>query len=168
MGILLQIHNFRAWRLPSWPRQLKKMNFHPDVRPVKIEECVKTHYFCWQNSSRPLTVLPNMQKSSNFEALFKNDVCSCAFSPLPFSTFSPLPFHLNYSLTARSGCHRTFVSTLFLCKKCLKFSSTLQPMGVDSSGGPNFRAYRFVENNPFLASGFGLHVIRCYRSAYGG
>ena len=75
------------------------------------------------------------------------------FSTLPFSIFSPLPFALNYSLTARSGRHTTFASTLFLCRKCLKFPSTLQSMRFDSSGNPNFRAYRFVEMPP-LASGF--------------
>ena len=75
------------------------------------------------------------------------------FSNLPFSIFSPLPFTLNYSLTARSGRHTTFASTLFLCRKCLKFPSTLQSMRFDSSGGANFRAYRFVEMPP-LASGF--------------
>ena len=31
----------------------------------------------------------------------------------------------------------------------MKFPSTLQSMRFDSSGGPNFRAYRFVENAPF-------------------
>ena len=71
------------------------------------------------------------------------------FSTLPSSIFSPLPFVLNYSWTARSGRHTTFASTLFLCRKCLKFPSTLQSMRFDSSGYPNFRAYRFVENAPF-------------------
>ena len=78
------------------------------------------------------------------------------FSTLPFSIFSPLPFTLNYSLTARSGRHTTFASTLFLCRKCLKFPSTLQSMRFDSSGGANFRAYRFVENAPF-----GFWILAC-------
>ena len=73
-----------------------------------------------------------------------------------FSTFSPLPLDLNYSLTARSGRHTTFASTLFLCRKCLKFPSTVQPIGVDSSGDANFCAYRFVENAPF-----GFWILAC-------
>ena len=80
------------------------------------------------------------------------------FSTLPFSIFSPLPFALNYSLTARSGRHKTFASTLFLCRKCLKFPSTLQSMRFDSSGNPNFRAYRFVENAPF-----GFWIFACMK-----
>ena len=97
-----------------------------------------------------------MQKSSNFGSFFKSDVFSCAFSTLPFSIFSPLLFALNSSLTARSGRHTTFACTLFLCRKCLKFPSTLQSMRFDSSGCPNFHAYRFVENAPF-----GFWILAC-------
>ena len=85
------------------------------------------------------------------------------FSTLPFSIFSPLPFHLNYSLTAGSGRHKTFASTLFLCKTCLKFPSTVQPMGLDSSMNPNFcarskrdlnrKVEAKIKNDPFWASG---------------
>ena len=90
-----------------------------------------------------------MQESFNF-ALFSKATCfPVLFSTLPFSTFSPLPFALNYSLTARSGRHTTFASTLVLCRKCLKFPSTLQSMQFDSSGDANFHACRFVENAPF-------------------
>ena len=89
--------------------------------------------------------------------LFSKATCfPVLFSTLPFSIFSPLPFTLNYSLTARSGRHTTFASTLFLCRKCLKFPSTLQSMRFDSSGDPNFRAYRFVENAPF-----GFCILAC-------
>ena len=38
----------------------------------------------------------------------------------------------------------------------MKLHSTVQPMGFDSSGGANFRAYRFVENTPF-----GFWILAC-------
>ena len=92
-------------------------------------------------------------KIVQFWSFFPKRTCfPVLFSTLLFSIFSPLPFALNYSLTARAGRHRTFASTLFLCKRCLKFPSTLQPMRFDSSEGPNFRAYRLAESVTFAQS----------------
>ena len=90
------------------------------------------------------------------------------FSTLPFSIFSPLPFALNYSLTARSGRNRTFASTLFLCRKCLKFPSTLQSMRFDSSGGSKLSCLPFCWKCSLWLLDFGVHGIPCYRSAYEG
>ena len=38
----------------------------------------------------------------------------------------------------------------------MEFHATVQPMGFDSSGCANFRAYRFVENTPF-----GFWILAC-------
>ena len=78
----------------SGPRTLKKINFHPAVRQMKIGECAKTHYFGQQKTLSPPTVRPKMQKSINFDAFYKTNVFSCAFHHTAF-------FHM-FASTLRS------------------------------------------------------------------
>jgi len=79
-----------------------------------------------QNSLRPLTVCPNMQKSSNFGAFFKNDVFSCAF-------LHPVVFHI-------------FISALraklqFDCKVGASYNFRLYPFSVqEMSEVPLYRS----------------------------
>ena len=78
----------------SWPRTLKKMNFHPDVRQVEIGECVKTHYFCQQKSLSPLPFARKCKKIGQFRYILQNQRVFLAF---PHTAF----FHI-FNSTLRS------------------------------------------------------------------
>ena len=61
----------------------------------------------------PLTVLSNMQKSSDFEVFFKNDVFSCAFLNPPVFHIFTSALHSKLQFDCKVGASYNFHLYLF-------------------------------------------------------